>query len=204
MGLVPCPNKGACGSRSHNQKSARYRECLASARFSGRGTSVRGMVVPKAPKDDILNRRLGDVHWYKSVIVPEQEDTPEIKVWRHPNGSDFCARFKMPIDWGSYLFKIGMVESPYDEGGVVNFFEEHAEDAFRMAGEFFGMENCDMPYGLSNDYLVGDIVLDDNNYDDTIEDVVDMVREKIQFASDKDAPRRFEKFMLEEMKRRQE
>lgn len=52
MGLVPCPNNGACGSRSHNQKSARYRECLASARFSGRGTSVSGMIVPKAPNDD--------------------------------------------------------------------------------------------------------------------------------------------------------
>lgn len=203
MGLVPCPNNGACGSRSHNQKSARYRECLASARFSGRGTSVSGMIVPKAPKDDVLSRRLGSICWSSgSVIVPAQHDTPEIEVWRRFNGSDFCARFEMPVDWGGYLKEAGMIYDRDDYAEVCDIFEEH-DSMFEIVGKFFGMENCDMPYGLSNNYIVGDIVLrGGENYDDTIEDVVDMVREKIQLASDEeDTPRSFAEFMRKNMKR---
>ena len=69
MGLVPCPNNGACGSRSHNQKSARYRECLASARFSGRGTSVSGMIVPKTSSPGNLDIPLSRIRGYEDRVT---------------------------------------------------------------------------------------------------------------------------------------
>lgn len=81
MGLVPCPNNGACGSRSHNQKSARYRECLASARFSGRGTSVRGMIVPKTSSPGNLDIPLSNIRGYEDRVTV-QGHTGDIEVWR--------------------------------------------------------------------------------------------------------------------------
>lgn len=74
MGLVPCPNNGACGSRSHNQKSARYRECLASARFSGRGTSVSGMIVPRGVGP--ISKPVQLSGEYK-VYIPDEERASE-------------------------------------------------------------------------------------------------------------------------------
>lgn len=81
MGLVPCPNNGACGSRSHNQKSARYRECLASARFSGRGTSVRGMIVPKTPASWNPHFPLSNVRVnYPNRIIVKSDQVGDIQV----------------------------------------------------------------------------------------------------------------------------
>lgn len=99
MGLVPCPNNGACGSRSHNQKSARYRECLASARFSGRGTSVRGMIVPKTSSSGNLDIPLSDIRDYEDRVTV-QGYTGDIEVWRGWYDGQIRAKFQVKADLG--------------------------------------------------------------------------------------------------------
>ena len=176
MGLVPCPNNGACGSRSHNQKSARYRECLASARFSGRGTSVRGMVVPKTSSPGNLDIPLSDIRGYEDRVTV-QGHTGAVEVWRGWYDGQIRAEFQVKADLGKQLEAAGYVYDANDEDDVLDAFSEgHEYDLWDQLEAFYGMENCDMPGGLSTDSFVGTLVISDDEAS-TMSDLVDIVDE---------------------------
>ena len=177
MGLVPCPNNGACGSRSHNQKSARYRECLASARFSGRGTSVRGMVVPKASSSGKLDMPLSDIRGYEDRITVTGENTGDIEVWRGWYDGQIRAKFQVKADLGKQLEAAGYVRDANDQDDVLDAIENGDEyDLWDQIEAFYGMEHCDMPGGFCTDSFVGTLVIDDDEAS-TMGDVVDIVNE---------------------------
>ena len=119
MGLVPCPNNGACGSRSHNQKSARYRECLASARFSGRGTSVSGMIVPKTSSPGNLDIPLSNIRGYEDRVTA-QGHTGDIEVWRGWYDGQIRAEFQVKADLGKQLEAAGYVYDANDHDDVLD------------------------------------------------------------------------------------
>ena len=177
MGLVPCPNNGACGSRSHNQKSARYRECLASARFSGRGTSVRGMIVPKTSSSGELDMPLSDIRGYEDRITVTGENTGDIEVWRGWYDGQIRAKFQVKADLGKQLEAAGYVRDANDQDDVLDAIENGDEyDLWDQIEAFYGMEHCDMPGGFCTDSFVGTLVIDDDEAS-TMGDVVDIVNE---------------------------
>ena len=177
MGLVPCPNNGACGSRSHNQKSARYRECLASARFSGRGTSVRGMIVPKTSSSGELDMPLSDIRGYEDRITVTGENTGDIEVWRGWYDGQTRAKFQVKADLGKQLEAAGYVRDANDQDDVLDAIENGDEyDLWDQIEAFYGMEHCDMPGGFCTDSFVGTLVIDDDEAS-TMGDVVDIVNE---------------------------
>ena len=177
MGLVPCPNNGACGSRSHNQKSARYRECLASARFSGRGTSVRGMIVPKTSSSGKLDMPLSDIRGYEDRITVTGENTGDIEVWRGWYDGQIRAKFQVKADLGKQLEAAGYVRDANDQDDVLDAIENGDEyDLWDQIEAFYGMEHCDMPGGFCTDSFVGTLVIDDDEAS-TMGDVVDIVNE---------------------------
>lgn len=196
MGLVPCPNNGACGSRSHNQKSARYRECLASARFSGRGTSVRGMIVPKtsAPLDPdfpLSNIRVN----YPNRIIVTSNQVGDIQVWRgYASDRKIRARFQVKADLGKQLEAAGYVYDANDDGDVLDAFENGDEyDLWDQIEAFYGMENCDVPDG-SIDSLVCTLVIGDDEAS-TMSDVVDIVNEAARRAESASTAQEFGDFV---------
>ena len=195
MGLVPCPNNGACGSRSHNQKSARYRECLASARFSGRGTSVRGMVVPKASSSGKLDMPLSDIRGYEDRITVTGENTGDIEVWRGWYDGQIRAEFQMKADLGKQLEAAGYVSDANDHDDVLDAFREgHEYDLWDQLEAFYGMENCDMPDGPSTDSLVCTLVIRDDEAS-TMGDVVDIVDEVARRAESESTAQEFGDFV---------
>lgn len=177
MGLVSCPNNGACGSRSHNQKSARYRECLASARFSGRGTSVGGMIVPKTSSSGKLDMPLSDIRGYEDRITVTGENTGDIEVWRGWYDGQIRAKFQVKADLGKQLEAAGYVRDANDQDDVLDAIENGDEyDLWDQIEAFYGMEHCDMPGGFCTDSFVGTLVIDDDEAS-TMGDVVDIVNE---------------------------
>lgn len=126
MGIVPCPNNGACGSRSHNQKSARYRECLASARFSGRGTSVSGMIVPKTSSPGNLDIPLSHIRGYEDRVTV-QGYTGDIEVWRGWYDEQIRAEFQVKADLGKQLEAAGYVYDANDHDDVLDALREGHE-----------------------------------------------------------------------------
>ena len=171
MGLVTCPNNGACGSRSHNQKSARYRECLASARFSGRGTSVSGMIVPKTSSSGNLDIPLSDIRDYEDRVTV-QGYTGDIEVWR-----------------GWYVYDAN------DHDDVLDAFREgHEYDLWDQLEAFYGMEDCDMPDGPSTDSFVGTLVIGDDEAS-TMSDLVDIVNEVTRKAESESTALEFGDFV---------
>lgn len=173
MGLVPCPNNGACGSRSHNQKSARYRECLASARFSGRGTSVSGMIVPKTSSPGNLDIPLSHIRGYEDRVTV-QGHTGDIEVWRGWYDEQIRAEFQVKADLGKQLEAAGYVYDANDHDDVLDALREgHEYDLWDQLEAFYGMENCDVPDG-SIDSLVCTLVIGDDEAI-TMSDIVDIV-----------------------------
>ena len=197
MGLVTCPNNGACGSRSHNQKSARYRECLASARFSGRGTSVSGMIVPKtsAPLDPdfpLSNVRVN----YPNRRIVKSDQVGDIQVWRgYASDRKIRARFQVKADLGKQLEAAGYVYDANDEDDVLDAFENGDEyDLWDQIEAFYGMENCDMPGGLSTDSFVGTLVISDDEAS-TMSDIVGIVDEVARRAESESTAQEFGDFV---------
>ena len=177
MGLVPCPNNGACGSRSHNQKSARYRECLASARFSGRGTSVKGMVVPKTSSSGNLDIPLSDIRGYEDRITVTGENTGDIEVWRGWYDGQIRAKFQAKADLGNQLEAARYVYDANDHDDVLDAFKEgHEYDLWDQLEAFYGMEDFNVPDGPSADSFVGTLVISDDEAS-TMSDIVDIVDE---------------------------
>lgn len=173
MRLVPCPNNGACGSRSHNQKSARYRECLASARFSGRGTSVSGMIVPKTSSPGNLDIPLSHIRGYEDRVTV-QGHTGDIEVWRGWYDEQIRAEFQVKADLGKQLEAAGYVYDANDHDDVLDALREgHEYDLWDQLEAFYGMENCDVPDG-STDSLVCTLVIGDDEAS-TMSDIVDIV-----------------------------
>lgn len=197
MGLVPCPNNGACGSRSHNQKSARYRECLASARFSGRGTSVRGMVVPKTSAPGNLNFPLSKIRVnYPNRMTVTSNQVGDIYVWRgYTVDRKIRARFQVRADLGKQLEAAGYVYDANNEGDVLDAFE-NGDDLWDQIEAFYGMENCDMPGGINTDSFAGTLVIDDDEAS-TIGDIVDIVNEVARRAESESTAQEFGDFVRE-------
>lgn len=194
MGLVPCPNNGACGSRSHNQKSARYRECLASARFSERGTSVRGMIVPKTSSSGNLDIPLSDIRDYEDRVTV-QGYTGDIEVWRGWYDGQIRAKFQVKADLGKQLEAAGYVYDANDHDDVLDAFREgHEYDLWDQLEAFYGMENCDMPDGPSTDSFVGTLVIGDDEAS-TMSDLVDIVNEVTRKAESESTALEFGDFV---------
>ena len=194
MGLVPCHNNGACGSRSHNQKSARYRECLASARFSERGTSVRGMIVPKTSSSGNLDIPLSDIRDYEDRVTV-QGYTGDIEVWRGWYDGQIRAKFQVKADLGKQLEAAGYVYDANDHDDVLDAFREgHEYDLWDQLEAFYGMENCDMPDGPSTDSFVGTLVIGDDEAS-TMSDLVDIVNEVTRKAESESTALEFGDFV---------
>lgn len=194
MGLVPCPNNGACGSRSHNQKSARYRECLASARFSERGTSVRGMIVPKTSSSGNLDIPLSDIRDYEDRVTV-QGYTGDIEVWRGWYDGQIRAKFQVKADLGKQLEAAGYVYDANDHDDVLDAFREgHEYDLWDQLEAFYGMEDCDMPDGPSTDSFVGTLVIGDDEAS-TMSDLVDIVNEVTRKAESESTALEFGDFV---------
>ena len=196
MGLVPCPNNGACGSRSHNQKSARYRECLASARFSGRGTSVSGMIVPKTSSTGNLDIPLSHIPGYEDRVTV-QGYTGDIEVWRGWYDEQIRAEFQVKADLGKQLEAAGYVYDANDDGDVLDAFENGDEyDLWDQIEAFYGMENCDMPGGLRTDSFFGTLVIGDDEASN-MSDLVDIVNEVARRAESESTAQEFGAFVRE-------
>lgn len=194
MGLVPCPNNGACGSRSHNQKSARYRECLASARFSERGTSVRGMIVPKTPSSENMDIPLSDIRGYEDRVTV-QWHTGDIEVWRGWYDGQIRAKFQVKADLGNQLEAAGYVYDANDHDDVLDAFREgHEYDLWDQLEAFYGMENCDVPDDPSIDSLVCTLVIVDEEAS-TTSDIVDIVDEVARRAESESTAQEFGDFV---------
>lgn len=194
MELVPCPNNGACGSRSHNQKSARYRECLASARFSGRGTSVSGMIVPKTSSSGNLDIPLSDIRDYEDRVTV-QGYTGDIEVWRGWYDGQIRAKFQVKADLGKQLEAAGYVYDANDHDDVLDAFREgHEYDLWDQLEAFYGMEDCNMPDGPSTDSFVGTLVIGDDEAS-TMSDLVDIVNEVTRKAESESTALEFGDFV---------
>lgn len=197
MKLVPCPNNGACGTRTHHPNSVRYRECLASARFSRRGESIGGMVVPKTSSPGILDTPLSDIRGYPDRVTVTGGHTGDIEVWRGYNDGQIRAKFQVKADLGKQLEAAGYVYDANDDDDVLDAFENGDEyDLWGQIEAFYGLEHCDMPGGLCTDSFVGTLVIGDDEAS-TTSDVVDIVNEVARRAESESTPKEFGDFVRE-------
>lgn len=196
MKLIPCPNNGVCGSRAHNPKSARYRECLAVARFSGRGKLVGGMIAPKTPG---LNTGipLSDIHSSSKRLKVRGVNTGTIEVWRDSGDHNIRARFFVNTDFSKPLEAAGFVSDAGNDDEVLDVLENAAETGlWRDVEDFYGMERCDLPYGLDDNYFVATRIIREDEADVT-DDIIGIVAEVSTKANSGRLPEDFAAFIRE-------
>lgn len=197
MKLIPCPNNGVCGSRAHNPKSARYRECLATARFSsGGGKLVGGMIAPKTPG---LNTGipLSDIHSSSKRLKVRGFDTGTIEVWRDSEDNNIRARFFVNTDFSKPLEAAGFVSDADNHDEVLDVIENADETGLlRSVADFYGMERCDLPYGIDDNYFVATRIIGEDEAVVT-NDVIGIVAELSNKANSERLPGDFAAFIRE-------
>lgn len=100
----------------------------------------------------------------------------------------------MKADLGKQLEAAGYVYDANDEDDVLDAFENGDEyDLWDQIEAFYGMENCDMPGGLSTDSFVGTLVIGDDA--STMSDIVDIVDEVARRAESEITAQEFGDFV---------
>ena len=154
------------------------------------------MIAPKTPG---LNTGipLSDIHSSSKRLKVRGFNTGTIEVWGDSGDHNIRARFFVNTDFGKPLEAAGFVSDADNDDEVLDVIENADETGlWRDVADFYGLEYCDLPYGLDDNYFVATRIIREDEAAVT-DDIIAIVTEVSNKANSERLPEDFAAFIRE-------